>query len=89
MGTADPLLQEDGLASRIEVVFSETTSFEMDFLLASRGDPGVYFGPRAIRKLGSDVRIEAGFDTFFGDRTSALGTWKDNSRFYTSLTWDL
>ena len=89
VGRADPLLQEDGIASRLEVVFSETTSVEFDFLLASTDDPSFYFGPRVIRKLRDDVKLEAGFDTFFGDRDTSLGTWTDNSRFYSSLVWTL
>ena len=89
IGRADPLLQEDGIASRIEIVFSETTSIEIDMLLARTSDPSFYFGPRAIRKVRDDVTIEAGFDTFFGDRTTSLGAWNDNNRFYTTLTWSL
>jgi hypothetical protein len=86
---AHPLLQNDGIASRLELVFSEDTSLNFDFLMASHADPSFYFGPRVVRRLGPDLEVSAGFDTFFGDRDTALGHWKDNSRFFTTVRWTL
>jgi hypothetical protein len=90
LGTLTEIFRRnDAIASRLELLFGESTTVELDFAMASVTDPGYFFGPRVTRKIRDDLELETGFDLFFGGRQQPFGFWRDNNRLHLTLRWSL